>query len=197
MVEITAVLAIVSILAGISATSFISARNQYILDATVEETVNIIREAQIRSVSISKSNDEGVSEIPKGWGIEFVEGAETPQIKLLRIVASAGPGDIQVEGSVYSPTAGTSIKITEDTGGKFLFFMTPFGEPYITTTNCSGLWEESSKPSREYEPVGECVFIYDTEPNITLEIRFKNKEARIKIDKRGNVTEVVSGGAEV
>lgn len=186
LVEITVVLAITVILTGLSASTFVSARNQYILDATLEETVNYIREAQIRSVSISKSEDEDLEIIPKGWGLEINDDTDSPTLSLLRVVADTeldGRGKVETEGEPYAPIAGTSIVFEEGLDGRYLFFMTPFGEPYITTENCDEKWEASSKLSEEYIPGGDC----SIESSITLKISYKNKNAKIIIDKRGGI----------
>jgi hypothetical protein len=173
LVEISVVMGIIAILSGSAAVAFISARDQHILDNTLEETVNFIRDAQINSVAIAQLEN---GDIPKGWGVEMNNEGDEAELRL-HIIKHDGS---VIEEDKFIPVVGTKFELTDDFG--FLFFVAPFGEPYIVKDICN--WETSGRRSEEVRPGNDCNI---SENELELKITYKNTHALLKIDKRGGV----------
>lgn len=143
LLELAVVLAIAVSLMGVSASGFISARNQFMVDAVAEELASTIREAQNKAIAIEKSNP-GVS--TKVWGVE-INGVNNFKLVPCNLIGSSlscdrGGGDL-------SPYPAIDI---QDQGG--VYFSTPFARANVNdeAITDSNWQEDATSVSREWVP---------------------------------------------
>lgn len=164
---------IISVVSLFGASSLISARERYILNSAVEETVSNIREAQNKSISIA----EGKS----GWGFRFNEAGTAIEIFNFQIE----PG-LTVKMSAFetiSLASGTTV--SQDIPGERvnIIFVAPFGTSYLTSGSCDEYWTESNKPSLELMPISPCI----VHNEVIFTIGFQEHSAMIKVNARGDI----------
>lgn len=135
------VVAIIALLSLLSASGFIGARKQYLVDAAAEELLSNIRDTQSRAISVvtdSEGNDTKV------WGLGNFDTDNNTYQMLSFYDAGDGTGQLKVkpEDPIFELANPLTISValpdtlvSPSTGNGLIAFSAPFGKTYLAKNN--------------------------------------------------------------
>jgi prepilin-type N-terminal cleavage/methylation domain-containing protein len=187
IIEIVVVMAIIAIISTFGISAFINSRDQAYVSDTAE------REAQNRSISITKGKDTNSRQAPNStdtviWGVRTVPSTKSFSLIYLDIIDESTTGaSVYVqetpvsEGQVLITTSyinGNNNIESQDIGERYIFCSSPFAKTSTATESCtSGMvgncfWRQSSNPARDWEMNTGNNF---TSPNDKIKVVFSYK----------------------
>lgn len=172
------VVGIIATITLFGASALIEARERYILNSVVEETVSTIRDMQNRAISVA----EGRS----AWGFRFNQGSTAIEVFDIEEVQGTGGSIFRTnlrENETEILASGTQITQNPTGDNINIIFVAPFGTSYLASGGCQGQWRESLRPSLEIEPISPCQIHNEA----TFTISYQEKSAQITVNRRGDI----------
>lgn len=185
---------LVAVIAALTAAALGNARDQSIASDAAEQLLTAIREAQNRSISVTKGKNAGVNDT-KVWGVKiganvfslvyFDATPDTSSVLTMQTqeAPSLYPGTTLT--SVYHSSSGTT---TTDTN-RYFTYSAPFGKPYSLTSACPGsggacTWIEDTTPTKEWKPSGVYGGWASETDYVEITISYKGQSHKIKINPK-------------
>lgn len=188
---------IIAILSILSASAFISARDQAIVTDATEQLLSSLREAQNRAISVTRG---GVDET-KVWGVIIDKNNNNFSLVYLDPKQPDAQSDINYFVK-ETPNINPDIAIeTEangkiDIGNRYIWYASPFAKPYSTNWLCDGYagdgsgdcyWSEINSVPYDWAPSGSYNHLINANSYVKITISYKNKSHNIRINSKGDV----------
>jgi Tfp pilus assembly protein FimT len=195
------VMAIIAIISSIGISAFINARDQSMVSDVTEKFLSSIREAQNRSVSITRGKDTNshASTDTVVWGVKIVINTNSFSLIYLDIKENdltAGATDhIQetpIQGSQVTISSyyvdGIHNSESRDGVERYIFYSSPFaktatGKVPCTSTGCK--WQQTINPTRDWEMSTGNGFM-STKDYIHVLFSYKGHQLSVVINNKGD-----------
>lgn len=192
---------VVAVLAALTVTAFSSARNQSVASDATEQLLSAIREAQNRSISITKGKSTNpVTEDTKAWGVKmntnaawlvYFDAQSVPPSTSNVVMRTQESLPLYPGVSLRMTHYDKSTNITYSDVSRYIVYSTPFAGPYTMTdtpATCLTTWAEASVPTKEWRPASaNCPDSWESGQNedyIEIRVSYKGQYQTIKINSK-------------
>jgi type II secretory pathway pseudopilin PulG len=188
-------MAIIAILMILSATAFLTIRDQVIVDSSAEEFLTAVREAQNRAISVTPDSDGNTTKVwaafsdADNFNLLSLFGLPTEEPEYLTtFIEKQNLNPQSTKITINATNSGSSEVLTET----YIAYASPFGKPYLLKNNsCANAgnticqWKKSSKPNEEWEVISSDVVVGGTD-YIRVEFSRNEHVAAVIINSNGD-----------
>lgn len=177
------VMAIIAVLSTLSATAFINARNQATVSDDAERLLSALREAQNRSISITRGKDTDPDGETKAWGVAL-KGDSAELVYFDNI--SIPPSSSLIMQTQEPISLKSSLQVT-DPNPSYIVYTAPFAKSYAMINSCTTpsdtcSWVKTSNPTQDWAPSTSL----GLDESITITLSYNNSTQKIIVNKKGD-----------
>lgn len=175
------VMAIIAVLSTLSASAFINARNQATVSDDAERLLSALREAQNRSISITKGKDTGTGET-KAWGVAL--GENPAKLVYFDNISIPPSSSLNMQTQEYISLK-SNLRVTTPSPS-YIVYTAPFAKSYAMADSCTPpdtcSWVKTSNPTQDWAPDTSL----DLDESITIILTYNRSTQKIIVNEKGD-----------